>query len=457
MTTDWAPVVGAQRRFFGSGATLRYDARRSWLQKLEVLLRENEPAIERALEADLGKPRLETYTTETGFVLSEIRFALNHLESWMRPERVPSPLAIFPAQSRIEREPLGLILIISPWNFPLQLVLAPWVAALAAGNCAVLKPSEVAPHTSELIDDLIGKNFPPELAVVATGGAETSQALLRERFDHIFFTGGSAVAREVAMAAARHLTPTTLELGGRNTCLVDEDFDLALAGRRIAWAKFMNAGQTCIAPNALLVPERHREALVSEIAKNVVRFFGDDPRASPDYGRIVNARHFDRLSSYLGHGRAVFGGSSDGKSRYIAPTALVDVEPSSPPLEEEIFGPILPVVTYRSLDEAIDFARRAPDPLALYVFSRRPEIQERILREIPSGGAAVNDLMLQFMNPRLPFGGRGRSGNGAYHGRFGFELFSHRKAVVEGSRLVDIKLRYPPYEGKLKWLRRLLG
>jgi aldehyde dehydrogenase (NAD+) len=457
LQNDWTTLLEAQRRFFRSGGTLRYEFRRGWLSKLESLLLEHETDIDRALEADLGKPRLESYTTETGFVRAEIRFALKHLEEWMSPERVRSPIAIFPARSRIEREPLGAILIIAAWNFPLQLVLAPWVGALAAGNCAVLKPSELAPRSSALLADLIGRNFPPELVAVATGGPETSRALLREKFDHILFTGGSAVAREVAVAAARHLTPTTLELGGRNPCLVDEDFDLALAGRRIAWAKFMNAGQTCIAPNLLLAPERHKETLVAEIAKNVVGFFGDDPRRSPDYARIVNARHFDRLSSYLEHGRAAFGGGGDRESLYLAPTALEDVAPSSPPLEEEIFGPILPVVTYRSLDEAIDFARRAPDPLALYVFSRRPEIQERVLREIPSGGAAVNDLMLQFMNPRLPFGGRGQSGFGHYHGRFGFELFSHRRAVVEGARLVDIKLRYPPYAGKLKWLRRLLG
>jgi acyl-CoA reductase-like NAD-dependent aldehyde dehydrogenase len=456
MTNGWASVLEGQRRFFRSGATLRYEARRGWLEKLERLLLENEPEIERSLAADLGKPRLETYTTESGFVRAEIRFALKHLETWMRPEKVRSPLAILPARSRIEREPLGSILIIAAWNFPLQLVLAPWVAALAAGNCAVLKPSELAAHTSALLADLIGKTFPPELVAVAVGGPETSQALLREKFDHILFTGGSAVAREVAMAAARNLTPVTLELGGSNPCLVDEDFDLALAGRRIAWAKFMNAGQTCIAPNVLLVHESRKEALVAEIAKNVARFFGDDPGQSPDFARIVNARHFDRLSSYLEHGRTAFGGGRDRERLYLAPTALVDVAPSSPPLEEEIFGPILPVVSYRSLEEAIDFARRAPDPLALYVFSRRPEIQERVLREIPSGGAAVNDLMLQFMNPRLPFGGRGRSGSGHYHGRFGFELFSHRKAVVQGTRL-DIPLRYPPYAGKLRWLRKLLG
>jgi acyl-CoA reductase-like NAD-dependent aldehyde dehydrogenase len=453
---DWAAVLEAQRRYFRSGATLSFDFRRGQLEKLGRLLRENQSRINEALAADLGKSPFEAYASEIGFLSSEVGFALKHLASWMRPERVPSPITLFPAKSRIEREPRGVVLIIAPWNFPLQLALGPWIGALAAGNCAILKPSELAPHASNLIADLLGTSFPKELVAVATGGAETSKELLRLRFDHVLFTGSVAVAREVALAAAKTLTPLTLELGGKNPVIVDAGSDMALAARRIAWAKFMNAGQTCIAPDYVLVAERRKDELVSGIAANVGRFFGEDPRRSKDYGRIVSLRHLDRLSSYLEHGRVTLGGDRDRDELYLAPTLLEDASPGSPPLEEEIFGPILLIVTYRELDEAIEIANRHPDPLALYVFSKRKEVQSRVLREVPSGGAAVNDLVMQFMNPRLPFGGRGTSGVGEYHGRFGFELFSHKKAVVQGSRLLDIPIRYPPYRGKLRWLKKLL-
>jgi aldehyde dehydrogenase (NAD+) len=456
MSSDPRSLLESQRRLFRSGKTLAYEFRRERLQSLFELVRENEARIHEALASDLGKPTFEAFTTETGFVLSEARHALKHLKGWMRPERVRSTLAIFPAKSRIEREPLGSVLVIAPWNFPFQLTVAPWVAALAAGNCAVLKPSELAPATAEVVSELVSKSFPEELVSVVLGGPETSQLLLRERFDHVFFTGSANVAREVARLAAENLTPVTLELGGTNPCIVDEDVDLPLASRRIAWGKFVNAGQTCIAPNVVLAPESRKDELVAALARNLEEFFGADPKASPDYARIVNERHFDRLVSYLEHGRVVVGGGHDRGERYIAPTVLVDAQPSSPPVVEEIFGPILPVLAYRSLDEALDFAKRSKDPLALYVFSNRPEVQERVLREVPSGGAAVNEALLHFMNPRLPFGGRGASGTGHYHGRFGFELFSHRKAVVEGSRL-DLPIRYPPYRGKLAWVRKLLG
>ncbi len=453
---DWAPVLEAQRRYFKSGATLPFDFRRRQLEKLGRILRENESRIGEALAADLGKPGFEAYASETGFLRSETGFALKHLASWMRPERVPSPITLFPATSRIEREPKGVVLLISPWNFPLQLALGPWIGALAAGNCAILKPSELAPHASNLIADLLGENFPKELVAVAQGDAETSRRLLELRFDHVLFTGSVTTAREVAAAAAKSLTPLSLELGGKNPAIVDESSDLALAARRITWGKFMNAGQTCIAPDYLLVPERRKDEMVSAIAANVVRFFGEDPRRSQDYGRVVSHRHFDRLCSYLEHGRATVGGDRNRDELYLAPTVLEDAPQGSPPLEEEVFGPILPVVPYRDLDQAIEIASLHPDPLALYVFSNRRDVQERVLREIPSGGAALNDLVMHFMNPRLPFGGRGGSGIGEYHGRFGFELFSHKKAVVQGSRLVDIPIRYPPYRGKLWWLKKLL-
>jgi aldehyde dehydrogenase (NAD+) len=441
---------------FQSGATRSFEFRRLQLQKLSRLLEESEAPIAEALASDLGKPAFEAYASETGFLRAEVAFALSNLARWMRPERVPSPLALFPAASRIEREPLGVVLIVAPWNFPVQLTLGPWIGALAAGNCAVLKPSELAPRSAELIAERVSANFPPELVAVVTGGADTAKALLELPFEHVFFTGSAAVAREVAAAAAKRLTPVTLELGGKNPVIVDADCDLALAARRIAWAKFMNAGQTCVAPDYALVPEGLRETFVSEIAGNVRRFFGEDPRASGDYGRIVSPRHFERLEGLLPHGRIALGGERDRDSLYFSPTVILDAPEGSPPREEEIFGPILPVVACRDLDQAIEVANRHPDPLALYVFTKRRDVRSRVLREVRSGGAAVNDLMIHFMNPGLPFGGRGASGAGAYHGRFGFELFSHRRAVVEGARLLDIPLRYPPYAGKLRWLRKLL-
>jgi acyl-CoA reductase-like NAD-dependent aldehyde dehydrogenase len=454
---DWGRVLDGQRRYFRSGATLPLAFRQGQLGKLDRLLKENETPIARALAADLGKPTLEAYAAETGFLRSEIRFALAHLAHWVTPERVPSPLALFPASSRIEREPLGVVLVIAPWNFPIQLTLGPWIAALAAGNCAILKPSEVAPHSSKLLCQLLEENFPEELVAVAPGGPETSRALLQLRFDRILFTGGLAVAREVALAAAKTLSPLTLELGGKNPVVLDTDCDLALAGRRISWAKFLNAGQSCVAPDYVLVPEERRAELIGRIAENVRRSFGEDPRRSPDYARIVAPHHYDRMEALVQHGRIALGGDRDRDSLYFAPTVMEEVPPGSPPLEEEIFGPILPIVSYRDPEEAIAFASRHPDPLALYLFSNRKDFQRRILRAIPSGGAAVNDLVLQFMNPRLPFGGRGSSGVGEYHGRFGFELFSHKRAIVQGARFLDIPLRYPPYRGKLGWPKRILG
>lgn len=455
-TLDVAPIVAAQRRFFRSGATRSVDFRREQLQKLGELVRANEPRILEALAADLAKPRFEAFASETGFVASEIRFALDRLEEWIEPERVGTPLTFFPASSLIRREPMGVALVIAPWNYPFQLVLAPLVGALAAGNCALVKPSEWAVATSALLSELIPKYFQSELVSIATGGAEVAEALLKERFDHVFFTGSASTGRIVARAAAEHLTPVTLELGGKNPAIVDEQVDLKLTARRITWGKFFNAGQTCLAPDYVLVPAGLKDELVSRIRANVTHFFGDKPQSSPDFGRIINHRHFDRIRSYLDDGRVVLGGEHDRDQRYIAPTLLDDLPPEAKALTEEVFGPILPLVPYESLDEAIEITRRHPDPLALYLFSKNPEHQEKVLAEVPFGGGAINDTLIHFSNPELPFGGRGPSGIGSYHGRFGFERFSHKKAIVEGATLIDPPLRYPPYSGKLRWLRKLV-
>ena len=452
----FAAVLDQQRRFFRSGATRPYRFRQQQLRNLRALVRDHEGRIHEALAADLGKPAFEAFASETGFVLSECSHALEHLETWMAPERVHTPLTLFPSKSFIRREPMGLVLIIAPWNYPFQLVMSPLAAALAAGNCALLKPSEGAVHTSELVAELAASYFPAEIVSTVTGDAKTAEALLAERFDHIFFTGGSEVGRIVATAAAKHLTPVTLELGGKSPAIVDEKVDLEVAARRLTWGKFLNAGQTCIAPDYLLVPETLAEDFLSLMKKHVRRFFGDDPRTSPDFARIVNHRHFDRLSGYLEDGRIVTGGETQRDERYIAPTILAEVPEGAKSLDEEIFGPILPVLTYRNLDEAIETTLRHPDPLALYFFSKDRKNQERVMQEIPFGGGAINDALIQFSNPSLPFGGRGGSGSGSYHGRYGFETFSHKKSVVEGSTLFDPPVRYPPYGGKLRWLKMLM-
>lgn len=447
----------AKRRFFSAGGTRSTAYRREQLEKLRGLLREKQPDITEALRADLGKPVFEAYLSEVGFCLSEVNHAIEHLEGWMEEQPVTTPLSLFPARSSILREPKGVVLIIAPWNYPFQLVVAPFIAALAAGNCAVLKPSELAPETATLVERLVSQNFSEELVSVVTGEADVAKALLEEKFDHIFYTGGASVGRSVMKAAAENLTPVTLELGGKSPCLVDEDVRLPLAARRIAWGKFWNAGQSCIAPDYVLVSSKRAAELVAEIQASVRRFFGEEPQDSPDYARIVNERHFARLSAYLGEGRIAFGGQTDREGLYVAPTALVDVPERASVLDEEIFGPILPIVPYESLDEAIRLVGRHPDPLALYVFSRRPDTVERVLREVPSGGVSVNDTLIHFSSSTLPFGGRGASGTGRYHGRFGFETFSHQRAVVRGATLFDPPLRYPPYGSKLRWVKRLLG
>ena len=450
-------VVAALRARFEAGTTRPLAFRLARLRALRSLVDENEAEIHAALADDLGKPEFEAFGSETGHVRSEVDHALAHIEEWMEPAPVGTPLTFFPSQSVIHQEPKGVVLIIAPWNYPFELVLSPLVGAIAAGNCAILKPSELAERTSALLASLVPRYLPTDVVRVVTGGPDASSALLAERFDHVFFTGSPAVGRIVAEAAARHLMSTTLELGGKSPAFVDDTAKLGVTARRLAWGKCYNAGQTCIAPDYVLVPEARKDELVSRLGDAIQDFYGEDPATSPDFARIINLRHFDRLVGYLGDGRAVIGGEHDRAERYVAPTVLDEVGPDTPALSEEIFGPILPLVPYRALDEAISFTRRHRDPLALYVFSRRQDVIDRLLDAVPAGGAVVNDALTQFSNPELPFGGRGQSGSGSYHGRFGFEAFSHRKPVVSASRWFDPSIRYPPYGAKLRWLRKLLG
>lgn len=449
-------VLAEQRAFYETGATRPYAFRAEQLRRLKRAIQAWESQIGAALAADMGKPEFEAFTSEIAFLYWEIDHALKHLKGWMKPRRVGTPMAIMPSRSFILPEPLGQVLIIGPWNYPLMLVLVPLVGAIAAGNTAVLKPSEVAPHTSALMARLIESTFPRSYVAVVEGGADAAQALLARRWDHIFFTGGSAVGKIVARAAAEHLTPVTLELGGKSPCMVDSEVNLAVAARRIAWGKFFNAGQTCVAPDYLLVHRSVKEPFLAALAGQIQEFYGREPKRSPDYARIVSDRHFDRLAALLGEGQVIIGGQLDRASRYIAPTVIDGVQLHHRSMQEEIFGPILPVLTYDHLDQAIATVRKMPNPLALYLFTNNRATEERVLAEVPFGGGCVNNTVVHLSNPNLPFGGRGQSGYGACHGKSGFDTFSHRKPVVKTALFPDIPLRYAPYAGKVSLLKRLL-
>jgi aldehyde dehydrogenase (NAD+) len=453
---DLDQLLADQQAFFETGATRPYAFRAEQLRRLKEMLAQNEERILEALYQDLRKPPVEAYSSEIGFCYAEINHALKHLKGWMKPRRVSTPLAAMPAASYVYPEPRGRVLIIAPWNYPVQLLVVPLIGAIAAGNVAILKPSELAPHTSALMADLIGRYFPREFVAVVEGGVDVSQALLAKRFDYIFFTGGERVGKIVARAAAEHLTPVTLELGGKSPCIVTADADLDLAARRIVWGKFYNAGQTCVAPDYLLVDRRCKAELLDRMKQYLHRFYGAQPAASPDFARIISDRHFLRLEAMLQNATIVAGGVTDRASRYIAPTILDDVGLDHPSMQEEIFGPILPVLTFDTLDEAMAIVRRMPHPLALYLFSRDESVQERITRELSFGGGCINDTLLHLSNPNLPFGGIGSSGYGAYHGKYSFDTFSHHKAVVKSMPVIDPPIRYQPYAGKLKWIKQIL-
>ncbi len=451
---DFTQLTSRQRAYFQTGATRSVAFRLCQLQNIYSAIESNEKALIGALHGDLRKSSQEAYATEIGLVLGEIRHALRNLPSWARPQRRRNSLLTWPARAFVCPEPYGVALIIGPWNYPFQLLLAPLVGAIAAGNCVVLKPSEFAPQTAAAIARLIEAVFPGEYVAVVQGQRDVAEALLQQKWDTVFFTGSTSVGRAVMTAAARHLTPVTLELGGKCPCIVCADAPLETVARRIVWGKFMNAGQTCVAPDHVLVDQRVGDELV-EAMKRVLRdFYGDDPRNNSNYGRIVNRRHFDRLVSHLGSGRIVCGGELDAGDLYIAPTILTEVATDAPVMQEEIFGPILPVLEFASVDEVLTSLRNRPTPLALYLFARDRAIQDRVLAETRSGGVCINDTVSHIIGHHLPFGGLGESGMGAYHGRAGFDCFSHRRSVLRRSLAFDPQLRYPPPRFSLGTLKR---
>ncbi len=445
-----------QRAFFASGATRSEAFRKNFLKQLGEAIRSHETEIFSALSQDLAKPPIESFISEVAFIYDEIKTGLSHLSKWMKPVRVSSPLVQQPATSRIYSEPLGTVLVIGPWNYPFQLVVAPMVAAIAAGNTVVLKPSELAPATSKILAKVMS-TLDPNVVQVFEGGVDVSTALLAEKFDHIFFTGGAVVGRVVLEASVKNLTPVTLELGGKSPCLVDRNVDLDATAKRVVWGKFFNAGQTCVAPDYLLVPEENEKELVDRIRAWTTKFFTEDPQKSPDYARIINRKHWERLMGLVKSGECVMGGNGEEGKLYLAPTVLRGTSENSPVMQEEIFGPILPVLAYRDFDSAIDFIRKRPKPLAFYFFSKSTDRQEEVIGKVSFGGGCMNDTLVHLSNPHLPFGGVGDSGMGAYHGKFGFDTFSHRKAVLTHGFKFDNPLRYPPYKDRLRLLKRFLS
>ncbi len=450
-------MVAALRRSFDTGRTRSLHWRLEQLRALRALCVEREDEICDALAADLRKPRFEAFGTEVGFSIGAIDHTEKRLAEWMAPTKVKAPLITQPAHTHIHHEPLGVVLIIAPWNYPFNLAVTPLVAALAAGNCAVVKPSEVSPETSAALARLLPQYLDDSCVRVLEGGVPETTAILEQRFDHILYTGNGTVGRVVMSAAAKHLTPVTLELGGKSPTLIDHDANLDVAARRIAWGKWLNCGQTCIAPDYVLVHRDVHDTFLKKLAQTLRSFYGHDPQTSDDYGRIINARHHQRLTALLDSGEVVVGGETDAGDRYIAPTVLKDVSPDSPVMQEEIFGPILPVLPVADMHEAVRFVNARPKPLALYVFTEDRNTADDVIARTSSGGAVVNHVALHYAAHDLPFGGVGESGLGSYHGKTGFDTFSHHKSVVAKPSRIDPALLYPPYSALQKAvLRRVL-
>ncbi|MFD3442796.1 aldehyde dehydrogenase family protein [Streptomyces sp. NPDC058685] len=426
-----ADIVARLRATYRAGRTAPVDWRTAQLRRLREMLTEHGTDLADALHADLGKSSTEAFRTEIDFTVREIDHTLEHLDDWLRPEPAPVPAHIGEATAWTQYDPLGVVLVIAPWNYPVQLLLTPMIGALAAGNAVVAKPSEMAPATSLVLARLLPRFLDTDAVAVVEGGIPETTALLAERFDHIFYTGNGTVGRIVMAAAARHLTPVTLELGGKSPVFVDRDADLATVAARLARGKFLNAGQTCVAPDYVLTDPETARALEPALTEAVRQLYGAEPAISPEYGRIVNERHFDRLSGLLDSGRVVLGGATDRDRKYIAPTVLADVDPGAPVMQEEIFGPVLPIVTVAGLDEAIDFINDRDKPLALYAFTESADTRRRLAAETSSGGLGFGLPLAHLTVSDLPFGGVGESGMGNYHGRYSIETFSHRKAVLE--------------------------
>lgn len=448
-----------KRKFFDEGKTLSYEFRIEQLKLLKSAVQNKEKRIEEALKQDLGKSRTESWVTEISFVLSEIDFTIKHLEEWMSPEKKSTPIAIAPSKSRVYFNPKGVVLIISPWNYPIQLCLVPLIGAIAAGNCAVVKPSEDASSAAAIVEEIIMEIYSKEYISViqGLGHVVVPEAIQSNTFNHIFFTGSIAVGKKIAAMAAETLTSTTLELGGKSPVIVDQSANIKIAAKRIVWGKLLNAGQTCVSPDYLLIEESIKGDFVEAYIATVKSMFGENQKESPDFPRIVNKRRFDTLVSYLTEGNILFGGETDESELYIAPTLIDGVSMQMSIMNDEIFGPILPIITFSNPNQVLEIIRENRYPLACYYFGNSSEMKNTVLDKLAFGGGCINDTVIHLGNPNIPFGGVQTSGTGAYHGWDSFLCFSNQKSIVHAKTWIDPSLRYPPYsESKLNWLKKIL-
>lgn len=448
--------INKMRQYFESGATYDYTFRVDKLNLLKTAIRKYEQDIIAALKLDMDRCEAEAYLFEIYSIYTEINYMLKNLKSWMRPKRVKGHIFTFPSKYVEYKDPLGLVLVMSPWNYPFQLTIDPLVASIAAGNCTVLKPSRYSPAVSQVIKNMVKEFFEPKYITVFEGGSDVNTALLEQKFNHIFFTGSSNVGKVVMRAAADNLTPVTLELGGKNPCIVDATANLEVSARRITWGKWVNCGQTCIAPDYILVEESIKDKLIAKIKENIHLMYGENPLESPDYGRIINKKHFDRLSMLLKGANIASGGKVDKERLKIEPTVLVDIELNDEVMKYEIFGPILPIITYKDIEEAYKIIASYPKSLAFYMFTTSKALQKQIIRRFSFGGGSINDVLLHAGNFNSHFGGVGDSGMGAYHGKSGLDALSHTKMIMKKSYALDFSLRYPPYRDRAKLMRKYL-
>lgn len=438
-------IVARQREYFRSGATLPVNRRQEALKSLRSSILKYKEQLFEALKSDLGKSEAEAYMCEVGLTLSELTYVLKHTAKWCRNSRVKTPLTNFHAKSFVVKQPYGVVLIMSPWNYPVLLALEPLVGAISAGNCCVIKPSAYSPATSRVLGDIIKDAFVPEFVTLIEGGRMENQTLLDQKFDYIFFTGGVNVGKEVMSKAAKNLTPVTLELGGKSPCIVEKSADIKVAARRIVFGKYLNCGQTCVAPDYLLVDQEVKEALLAAVKKEIKAMFGASPLDNRNYGKIINEKHYNRILSLIDNSKVYCGGRSDARTLQIEPTVLVDVTEDDAVMQEEIFGPVLPVITFEDINEAFNFVQNRPSPLALYIFTNNKNVEELFLKRVSFGGGCVNDTIIHLATSEMGFGGVGNSGMGSYHGKKSFDTFTHQKSIVKKYNWLDLTMRYQPY------------
>ncbi len=456
MNQNISSVLTSQRAFFKVGKTKEVALRIEKLKLLRSVIEENETEICDALFQDFKKPKFESVLSETAFIISELDYMIKKLKGWSKPKKVSSSLINFPSSDYIYSEPYGACLIIAPWNYPFQLAISPLMGAIAAGNTVVLKPSELAPNTSQILATILEKVFPKEMLAVVQGGIPESEALLAERWDYVFFTGSVPVGKIVAKAIAPNLTPSTLELGGKNPCIIHKSAKVQLAAKRIVWGKFLNGGQTCIAPDYILIDSSIKKGFIDAVQKEITAAYGINPNESQDYARIINEKNFDRLAEMLEGENCQIGGETNREELYIAPTLIDEPKLTSKVMEDEIFGPILPVLSFSSEENMAEIIANYSKPLALYVFSEDNKFSEKILKTYSFGGGAINDVVIQIVNKNLPFGGVGNSGNGAYHGKHSFDTFSHKKSITKRGTWLDVPLRYAPYGDKVSLIGKIM-